>query len=64
MTISEKIFKILDEEKISQKEFSIRTGIPQSTISLDVKSFYRNIIKQLPSSTEKSQQVEKFFSEE
>lgn len=31
---------------------------------LDVKSFYRNIIKQLPSSTEKSQQVEKFFSEE
>lgn len=33
MTISEKIFKILDEEKISQKEFSVRTGIPQSTIS-------------------------------
>lgn len=31
---------------------------------LDVKSFYRNIIKQLPSSTEKSQQVENFFSEE
>ena len=31
---------------------------------LDVKSFYRNIIKQLPSSTEKSQKVESFFSEE
>ena len=33
MTISEKIFRILDEEKMSQKEFSARTGIPQSTIS-------------------------------
>lgn len=31
---------------------------------LDVKSFYHNIIKQLPSSTEKSQKVESFFSEE
>ena len=33
MTISEKIFRILDEKKITQKEFSERTGIPQSTIS-------------------------------
>ena len=33
MTISEKIFKILDENKITQKEFSHKTGIPQSTIS-------------------------------
>ncbi|MGN1158244.1 MAG: helix-turn-helix domain-containing protein [Agathobacter sp.] len=33
MTISEKIFKILDEEKMSQKDFSMKTGIPQSTIS-------------------------------
>ena len=33
MTISERIFKILDEEKMSQKEFSERTGIPQSTVS-------------------------------
>lgn len=33
MTISEKIFRILDEQKITQKEFSERTGIPQSTIS-------------------------------
>lgn len=31
---------------------------------LDVKMFYRNIINQLPSSTEKSQKVESFFSEE
>ena len=33
MTVSEHIFKILDERKITQKEFSRRTGIPQSTIS-------------------------------
>ena len=33
MTVSERIFKILDERKITQKEFSKRTGIPQSTIS-------------------------------
>ena len=33
MIISERIFKILEEKKISQKEFSQRTGIAQSTIS-------------------------------
>ena len=33
MTISEKIFEILDTRAISQKDFSIATGIPQSTIS-------------------------------
>lgn len=33
MTISEKIFEILDTKGISQKEFSLATGIPQSTIS-------------------------------
>ena len=33
MTISEKIFEILDARGISQKEFSLATGIPQSTIS-------------------------------
>lgn len=33
MTISEKIFEILDTRGITQKEFSIATGIPQSTVS-------------------------------
>ena len=33
MTVSQKIFHILDTKGISQKEFSIATGIPQSTIS-------------------------------
>ena len=33
MTISEKIFEILHTKGISQKDFSIATGIPQSTIS-------------------------------
>lgn len=33
MTISEKIFNILDNRGMTQKEFSIQTGIPQSTIS-------------------------------
>ena len=33
MTISEKIFEILDTKGISQRAFSIATGIPQSTIS-------------------------------
>lgn len=33
MTISERIFRLLDERKTTQKEFSDRTGIPQSTIS-------------------------------
>lgn len=33
MTVSERIFKIIDEEKMTQKEFSEKTGIPQSTIS-------------------------------
>lgn len=33
MTISQKIFKLLETEKLSQKDFSERTGIPQSTIS-------------------------------
>lgn len=33
MTISQKIFDILDTKGISQKDFSIATGIPQSTIS-------------------------------
>lgn len=33
MNISERIFEILKEKKITQKEFSDRTGISQSTIS-------------------------------
>lgn len=33
MTISERIFKLLDERGMSQKEFSERTGIAQSSIS-------------------------------
>jgi len=33
MTASERILQLLDERKISQKEFSDKTGIPQSTIS-------------------------------
>ena len=33
MTISERIFKLLDEREISQLEFSKATGIAQSTIS-------------------------------
>ena len=33
MTISEKVFELLDSKGISQKEFSSATGIPQSTIS-------------------------------
>ena len=33
MTISEKIFNIIDAKGMSQKEFSKKTGIPQSTIS-------------------------------
>lgn len=33
MTISEKIFDILDTRGMSQKDFSLATGIPQSTIS-------------------------------
>ena len=33
MTVSQHIFNILDERKMTQKEFSERTGIPQSTIS-------------------------------
>lgn len=33
MIISERIFKILSEKKISQKSFSEKTGIAQSTIS-------------------------------
>ena len=33
MTISQKIFELLREKGMSQKDFSIATGIPQSTIS-------------------------------
>ncbi|WP_024865417.1 helix-turn-helix domain-containing protein [Butyrivibrio sp. FCS014] len=33
MLISEKIFELLKEQKVSQKVFSQRTGIPESTIS-------------------------------
>ena len=33
MTISEKVFELLREKGLSQKDFSIATGIPQSTIS-------------------------------
>lgn len=33
MIISERIFKLLKEKEISQKEFSEKTGIAQSTIS-------------------------------
>lgn len=33
MTISEKIFDVMSEKNISQKEFAERTGISQSTIS-------------------------------
>lgn len=33
MLISQRIFELLEEKKISQKEFSLRTGIAQSTIS-------------------------------
>lgn len=33
MIISERIFQILKEKGISQKDFAMATGIPQSTIS-------------------------------
>lgn len=33
MTISQRIFELLNEKKMTQKEFSKQTGIPQSTIS-------------------------------
>ena len=33
MTISERIFDLLEQRKMSQKEFSERTGIAQSSIS-------------------------------
>ena len=33
MKISERIFEILKDKGMTQKEFSARTGIPQSTIS-------------------------------
>ena len=33
MTISQKVFELLREKGMSQKDFSIATGIPQSTIS-------------------------------
>lgn len=33
MTISQRVFKLLDEMHMTQKKFSERTGIPQSTIS-------------------------------
>ena len=33
MTISEKIFTLLDQKGMTQKEFSIKTGIAESTIS-------------------------------
>lgn len=33
MTISERIFDIMKQRGMTQKEFSQRTGIPQSTIS-------------------------------
>lgn len=33
MTIGKRVIKYLDEKKMSQKEFSERTRIPQSTIS-------------------------------
>ena len=33
MTISQKVFEILREKGMSQKNFAIATGIPQSTIS-------------------------------
>ena len=33
MTISQKVFELLSEKGMSQKDFSIATGIPQSTIS-------------------------------
>ena len=33
MTVSQKVFELLNEKGMSQKDFSIATGIPQSTIS-------------------------------
>lgn len=33
MTVSERIFSLLEEKNMTQKEFSQKTGIPQSTIS-------------------------------
>lgn len=33
MTVSQRVFAILEEKKMTQKEFSERTGIPQSTVS-------------------------------
>lgn len=33
MIVSERVFQLLKEQGISQKEFSVKTGIAQSTIS-------------------------------
>ena len=33
MTVSDRVFQILEEKRMTQKYFSEKTGIPQSTIS-------------------------------
>ena len=33
MTINERFFKLLDEKKVSQKDFCEATGIPKQTVS-------------------------------
>lgn len=33
MTINERFFKLLDEKKVSQKDFCESTGIPKQTVS-------------------------------
>ena len=33
MTVSDRVFQLLEEKRMTQKHFSEKTGIPQSTIS-------------------------------
>ena len=44
MTASERILQLLDDRKISQKDFSDKIGIPQSTISDWEKEFQIRVI--------------------
>jgi len=45
MTISERIFELLDKRGMSQKVFAERTGIAQSSISANVKHFFTSCKK-------------------
>ena len=65
MTIRDRIFEKLEELNMTQKEFSLRTGIPQTTVSDRdmVPGTFKKVLRMLSSPKQRKQGLDTIISE-